>query len=109
MDQCNLFDKYQVSSRQGYSTQTAPFHMINDIRRAVDDRLITIVVYYDFKALDPVDHGLLVKLARLGCSRSILQWFRSYLTDRTQTALEHDNTTSTFGYVLSSVPQGSIF
>lgn len=111
MEKHNLFDKYQAGFRQGHNTQTALLCMTNNIRRAIDRRLITIDVFFYFsKAFDRVDHGLLLtKLARLGCSISVLQWFQSYLTDRSQAILGSNNTSSSsFGQVLSGVPQGSI-
>lgn len=66
------------------------------------------VVYTDFqKAFDRVDHSLLLaKLERIGMHSSMLDWIRSYLTDRRQYVVV-DGVKSRVFPVLSGVPQGS--
>ena len=59
------------------------------------------------KAFDTLDHNLLLdKLSALGFNRSAVQWFKSYLTDRSQSicinGISSDHQSVTFG-----VPQGS--
>lgn len=66
------------------------------------------VIYTDFaKAFDTVSHRvLLAKLSNLGISGSLLNWFRSYLTERSL-RVQIGNALSSPVDVTSSVVQGS--
>jgi len=60
------------------------------------------------KALDTVDHGILIqKLKALGLDESALNWFRSYLHER-QLSVEISGLTSATATIICRVPQGSI-
>lgn len=60
------------------------------------------------KAFDSVPHRLLLeKLASIGLHHNILQWVRSYLTDRQQCVVVGGETSNDIP-VLSGVPQGSV-
>ena len=60
------------------------------------------------KAFDKVWHnGLLFKLAQLGVSADLVQWFQSYLTGRHQWVVIN-GTASNILYLEAGVPQGSI-
>ena len=60
------------------------------------------------KAFDKVPHhSLLLSLAKIGVSGSLLQWFENYLTHRTQRVVL-SGSSSTSLPVQSGVPQGSI-
>jgi len=66
-------------------------------------------IYTDFsKAFDKVNHRMLIdKLKRIGFTDNLLEWFRSYLKDRTQFVVI--GATKSFPIVpTSGVPQGSI-
>ena len=67
------------------------------------------VVYLDFrKAFDSVAHNeLLFKLWNFGITGSLWEWFRAYLSDRTQCVAVGQSVSSTLP-VISGVPQGSI-
>jgi len=73
----------------------------NDLVRAIDEQRITGLVLLDLSAaFDTVDHCTLLSVLekRFGVCDATLAWFRSYLSDRTQT----------FQLPLHySVPQGS--
>lgn len=79
----NLCDPYQSAYRKGMSTQTALIRIMDDIRLAIDKRMVTISVFFDFsKAFDCVSHSLLIdKLKGLHFS---LKWISSYLSGRRQ-------------------------
>ena len=60
------------------------------------------------KALDAVDHEiLLTKMNRCGIQRKTLDWFKSYLTNRTQRCLVN-SCLSDFAIFKCGVPQGTI-
>ena len=65
-------------------------------------------IYTDLKAaFDRVDHGiLLAKLSKLGVSSALVQWFRSYLLQRTLCVKIGRQHSAPFSN-LSGVPQGS--
>ena len=66
-------------------------------------------IYTDFsKAFDKVDHALLLfKLERYGIRGKLLEWFKSYLSDRTQ-RVKFKNELSDPIVVKSGVPQGAV-
>ena len=68
-----------------YSTETAATKVYNDLL-AADDGDVTALCLLDLTAaFDTVDHDLLmIRLERqFGLRGVVLQWFHSYLTDRT--------------------------
>lgn len=90
------------------STVTNLMAYTDKIQQCLEDGGQVDVIYTDFsKAFDKVNHQLLLdKLDSLGVGGSILQWFRSYLTDRTQ-RVKILNALSDIVEVTSSVVQGS--
>ena len=76
---------------------------------AVDHGKPVDVIYLDFqKAFDKVPHQrLLAKLKAHGISGSILNWISEWLKDRQQRVVLH-GIMSSWLYVISGVPQGSI-
>ena len=60
------------------------------------------------KAFDTVDHSiLLMKLRASGLSDSVLNWFKSYVSDRNQ-LVDVSGTFSSKASITCGVPQGSI-
>ena len=52
-----LLDARQTGFKKGHSTQIALLNVIDDIKRGIDKRKVTILVLLDFsKAFDLVDH-----------------------------------------------------
>ena len=71
-------------------------------------KVTVLVQLYLSKAFDSIDHGLLLHKSGLcGISSHTLEWFRSYLSGRTQ-AVRIGTETSDFIPVTKGVPQGSI-
>jgi len=82
-----LFPVHQSSYRRGHSTETAVLSVHNDLVRAVDEKHTAALVLLDLSAaFDTVDHLTLrvVLQRRFGIRGLALQWFTSYLSDRTQ-------------------------
>lgn len=82
----HLFDNYQSAYWRGYSTQTALLRVLDDMRGAIDKRMVTVMVLFDFsKAFDRVCYDrLLHKLRKLNFSKSVIHWFGAYLKGRKQ-------------------------
>ena len=106
----DLYQEYQSSYRKLHSTETALISVHDDILRAIDDKKCILLIMLDLSAaFDTVDHEILLRRlsCMLGISGSVLQWFRSYLTDRKQKVVVNDvfskSTSLTCG-----VPQGSV-
>lgn len=73
--------------------------------------MVTIAVFFDLsKAFDRIDHQILLeKLAALNCSYTVLKWFRSYLTGRSQVVRDPESGgISTPAFINMGVPQGSV-
>ena len=106
----HLFDPRQAGFRAGHSTQHALFRILDDVRRGIDERSLTILILFDFsKAFDTVPHlQLLVKLKKLGFADSVLDWMFSYLTGRTQAVVDDLGHISPWLSTTSGVPQGLV-
>ena len=84
----NLFYSHQSAYRAGHSTETAILKIVNDLLSALYEDKVSLLSLLDLSAAsDTIDHSIL--LSRLsysfGISDTVLAWFTSYLTDRTQT------------------------
>ena len=60
--------------------------MVEKWRKAADENKVIGIVFIDYKkAFDSIPHKqLLFKLQRSGLSGNVLEWIRSYLTNRLQ-------------------------
>ena len=82
----NLFYKYQAGFLPGHSTVYQLLETYHSIVESIDNGDYCCMVFCDLsKAFDRVWHkGLIHKLQMYGIRGSILQWFGSYLNNRTQ-------------------------
>lgn len=110
LEQNGIFDPAQSGFRKFHSTQSALLRVLDDTRKAVDDRCVTLLVLFDFsKAFDSINHRLLlVKLVRYGLSGEVVRWFHSYLSGRSQAVQDLAGNHSSFLLNHSGVPQGSV-
>lgn len=105
-----LYELFQSAYRHLHSTETALLRVQNDILRAVDSSGGAILVLLDLSAaFDTIDHEKLLQIleSSFGITGQALEWFRSYLTDRTQRVVidgQYSNTSK----LLFGVPQGSV-
>ncbi|KAK7111255.1 hypothetical protein V1264_010921 [Littorina saxatilis] len=106
----NLFNPLQSAYRSGHSTETALVKIVNDLLLALDKGKVAILTLLDLSAaFDTIDHGLLISRLEhvFGVSDSVLLWFSSYLSNRTQT-VSINNSTSDPALLRYGVPQGSV-
>ena len=93
---------YQFGFRNNYSTDHALISLTEMIRNACG-------VFIDLqKAFDTVNHDILLsKLNHYGIRGVAFNWFKSYLSDRTQCA-NINNERSEIQTIKYGIPQGSI-
>ena len=99
----------QFGFQKHKSTTSAIITLTDYILHAFDDKKFVIGIFLDFKkAFDTVNHPILLKkLDHIGIRGVTLEWFRSYLENRTQYTIfnNHKSSTQTLNY---SIPQGTI-
>ena len=110
LDSHQLTEPLQSAYKSFHSCETALVRVQNDILLAIDNRHCVMLLLLDLSAaFDTVDHEILLK--RLNSKFSIcgtaLDWFRSYLTNRTQVVLI-DGKKSQSRELKCGVPQGSV-
>lgn len=105
----NLLPELQSGFRPLHSCETALLNITDDILRATDRKQATVLVLIDFsKAFDTLNHELLLSILKwIGMSNKVINFFRSYLCNRTQRVKLGNNLSAPLE-VSSGVPQGSI-
>ena len=104
-----LLHNGQYGFRMNHSTELAAIELADRILKDIDNKKLSLAIYMDLsKAFDTLDHNILIKkLQYYGVIGTPLNWFQSYLTDRTQ-YVEVNNESSSLQTILTAVPQGSI-
>ena len=100
----------QSAYRPGHCTETALLKLVYDLFLSLNKGNISVLALLDFSsAFDTIDHTILVHRLHtdFGFTETVLQWFSSYLTDRTH-YVSLSNNCSDFPRVHSGVPQGSV-
>ena len=105
----NLINKLQSGFRPQHSTETALTDMVDDWLQNMNSGEMTGVAFIDLrKAFDTVNHEILLsKLYDLGSNDICIEWFRSYLSGRTQ-KVQLNGVTSNSLHINTGVPQGNI-
>ena len=78
---------YQSAYRKFHSTETALLKIHNDILSSMDDGRVTALTMVDLSAaFDTIDHTILLRRLSdwFGVSGKALDWFKSYLTGKSQ-------------------------
>ena len=104
-----LLSQYQSGFRSLHSTVTALLEVTDSWAWNIDQGLVNSVVFLDLKkAFDTVDHDILLsKLKSYGIEAVALQWFASYLKNRSQVC-SVNGFQSTDLSITCGVPQGTI-
>ena len=82
----NLFSTCQTAYRPGDSTETALLKVVYDLFLSLSIGNISVLALLEFSsAFDSIDHPILVHRLHtdFGFTDTVLQWFSSYMTDRT--------------------------
>ena len=106
----NLYNTCQSAYRPCHSTETALLKVVNDLFLSLNKGNISVLAMLEFSsAFDTIDHPILVHRLHtdFGFTDTVLQWFSSYLTNRTR-FISLSNHCSAFAPVHSGVPQGSV-
>ena len=107
----NLYEELLSSYRKFHSTETALTCVHDDILRTIDDSKAVLHIMLDLSAaFDNVDHDVLLGRLKpgLGICGTALNWFKSYLSGRSQSVLIN-GTQSKPTLLVCGVPQGSVF
>jgi hypothetical protein len=99
--------RHQSGNKNHHSTETLNIFITDTILEAMDKKHLTaLLLLYLSKAFDSIEHSILAKFRSLGISKTSLEWFKSYLSDRRQfvrlASQRSESRTITHG-----VPQGS--
>jgi exonuclease III len=106
----DLHEPLQSAYKSFHSTESALLKVQNDILSYIDNRKGVILVLLDLSAaFDTVEHGILLSLmeSRLGITGTVLNWFQSYLNNRTQ-KVSVGKSLSSLSNLQYGVPQGSV-
>ena len=104
-----LFFFSQHGFRKLHSTESAVLQFIDRILNHLDNNRLPLAIFIDLsKAFDTIDHDILLhKLAFYGIRNTSLNWFRSYLSERSQFVIFNETSSSLLPNTVG-VPQGSI-
>ena len=106
----DILDKFQSGFRSHHSTETALVKIVNDLRMNTDSKALSILVLLDLSAaFDTIDHEILIERLEkwVGLSGPVLNWLRTYLTDREFCVMLGENKSENHSMPYG-VPQGSI-
>jgi len=103
-----LFNR-QFGFRSKHSTTQPILSIVDKIQLAIEEGAYSCGIFLDLSnAFDTVNHELLIKkLKHYGFQGTVLNWFRSYLTNRKQ-LVSFGNSDSNVQPISCGVPQGSV-
>ena len=104
-----IYPVFQSAYRQHHSTETSLLRVMNDILLKMNSQHVTLLVLLDLSsAFDTVNHDVLLDRLHndVGLRGSALNWFHSYLCQRSQQVSIHGTLSNIFD-LDCGVPQGS--
>ncbi len=109
LERNKILYKRQYGFQRNKSTEHSIIHALNFIGQAMNDNNYCIGVFFDLKkAFDVCSHDiLLMKLSKMGVNSTALNWFKSYLSNRSQ-IVDNNGTFSSTRNIKISILQGSI-
>ena len=109
LDDNNILYEFQSGFRKKYSTDSCLSYLNDKISKGFDSGMFTgLILIYLQKAFDTIDHEVLLKKMKvLGFSDKVIEWFKSYLSNR-KFKVKVNKTFSDDGEIVCGVPQGSI-
>ena len=108
-DDTGFLTNCQGGFRKGFSTVSTIADLTDDLFSEINSGRTTLAAFIDLqKAFDTVNFNILLKkLDKAGVKNNVINWCRSYLEDRQQTALVN-GLTSDQKSITCGVPQGSV-
>ena len=106
----NLFEQHQSAYRKCHNTETALVKISNDLLLSADNKDVSILVLLDLSAaFDTIDHCILLNRLKdsFGLDGPVLNWLKSYLSERKQCVKIHNHFSSELPLPFG-VPQGSV-
>jgi len=109
LNKIKFFYKRQYGFCKNRDANGAAFDLVVSIQTSLDRKKKCSAIFIDLrKAFDTVDHRILLeKMYNIGIRGKLLEWFKSYLSDRAQW-VEIDNEISSNLNIICGVPQGSV-
>ena len=109
LEKYNCLYKKQFGFRNSHSTNHALISVTEKIKESLDNNEYSCGVFLDFqKAFDTVNHSILLKkLHHYGIRGITDDWFKSYLTNRTQQTKVNDSISEKIE-ITYGLPQGSM-
>ena len=109
LNKFNILSSNQYGFRKNHSTAYAFIQLYDKLSDVIDQGKVTLGLFIDLsKAFNTVNHDILhAKLEFYGVRGVALQWFKSYLSCRTQ-FVQYNGYNSSSKYIKCGVPQGSI-
>lgn len=109
LTQNSIIPTNQSGFRSGHSCATALLNVTDDLLEATDKGKLSVLILLDFsKAFDTVNHSLLLSILHyVGMSYGVIDFFKSYLENRSQSVVLPCGTSNP-RLVPSGVPQGSV-
>lgn len=110
MTKHNLHELSQYGYKKFHSTELMILGLVDEVLRGFDVNLVTLIVFLDLSAaFDTLDIDKLLEILHneIGIDGVALEWFRAFLTKRTQ-KVKIDGSFSEQREVPCGVPQGSV-
>ena len=105
-----LDNPHQSACKPGHSTETALLSIKNEVHLSLARGEPTALVLLDLSAaFDTIDQNILLSYLKssFGLGGTVLKWFASYLSDRSQT-IKIGSTLSELSKLIYGIPQGSV-